>query len=116
MPNADAMPPATVYSIYRFANAPVLHEVVRAATDCGWSCALWALDEVAPLLASWTLGQGPGAKFGLLRELLAQRPPLAGEAVVVVDDDVRIRRTALMRLLPLLAAVHADVGQPAHGR
>jgi hypothetical protein len=114
--SADSASGGVLYSIYRTRNAEIIQDLVRSAAKLGWLPALWALDEVSPLLSTYTLGCGPGEKFGLVRELLRLQPPAQGQAVVVADDDVRLHDGGLEDLLRMLIAVGAGIGQPAHAR
>ncbi len=101
-----------VVGVYRRRNA----EHVRAALAplvAGAEVRLWALDEVAPVLAHVTAGVGPGARFALLNRLvcsLVQRPT----ALVLLDDDVRFVVGDLNSLVAVGERAGLALWQPAH--
>ena len=104
-------PELHVVSIYRRRNAATLLELLESALRCGSAVSLWALDQVAPSLARWTAGSGPGTRFALANRLLADRPP---SWCVVADDDVRFRHGDVVRLVRFAQALGLDIAQPAH--
>ena len=104
----------TAYCVYRRKNAEVVRELIQPALAAGWSVRLWSLDKVHPELADHTAGCGPGTKFELVNRLLDDRPPRAGEHVVVFDDDAPFARGDLPSFIRTGAAAGLDLFQPAH--
>ena len=102
--------PAALLCIYRERNAAVVRRLVRQGLRAGLMPRLWALDAVAPSLATWTLGDGPGAKFALLNELVRDDDGW----VVVADDDVWL--PSLSAFLWVVRRAAFDLAQPAHTR
>jgi hypothetical protein len=64
----------------------------------------------------WPLEQRPGRKFDLLDQLVRERPPAPDEWLVVADDDIRIIRGDLARLIAIAKAAGFDLAQPGHDR
>ena len=106
--------PVLVLSVYRARNAAILAPAVEDACAHGWDVRLWALDEVAPELAPWTSGSGPGAKFPLLNALVTSTDVARFDWIVVVDDDVELRPGSLARLFAIAEHAGLDLVQPAH--
>lgn len=104
-----------VIGIYRRRNGAQVRELLATGGD-RFRAALWALDSVAPELSDLTAGDGPGQKFELLNRLLTIASPHAGEAVVVVDDDISFVRGSLEEFVDISAAAAFDLAQPAHAR
>jgi len=106
---------AVVVCVYRHANAASVYEWASAAASSGADVRLWALDRTAPILAPWTVGEGPGGRFQNLNRALAatSRPNVP---VVVLDDDVSLTYGSLAQLVNLVAATGLDLAQPAHRR
>lgn len=101
--------------VYRLRNASRVEPLVVAARQAGLEVRLWALDEMAIGLRDVTVGVGPGPKFTLLNRMLPRALDTL-RAVVVADDDVRVRPDALRRLLDLLEAAELELAQPGHRR
>ena len=107
-------PSPQVIGIYRARNAERLARLLTAGAQGPHHWGLWALDEPAPALAPWTVGQGPGGKFDLLNEILRRMPPTDHLPLVVTDDDIDLRRGTLTGLCAVMAAAGLDLAQPAH--
>jgi glycosyltransferase involved in cell wall biosynthesis len=101
-------------SVYRQRNAGVLGRLVLDAVTHDWDVRLWALDRPDPLLASVTVGVGPGRKFPLLNQLVQGEDLDGFDWVVVVDDDFVLRRGSLGLLLAIAERAGMDLVQPAH--
>ncbi len=114
LPTLPAVPSSTTYLVYRRRNAAVVAALLRQVEAAGGVAHLWALDEPAPELASWTRGCGPEPKFPLLRRMIEENPPRPGDAVAIADDDVRFRRGSFGRFLAVMAAAGLDLAQPPH--
>lgn len=107
-------PEAALLLVYRARNEVTVLRLAREAARGGAAVLLWALDEVAPELAPWTRGTGPGSRFHLLNQLAEAAP--AGRWLLVSDDDVRFIRGGLLRFLKVALHYGYDVSQPAHTR
>ena len=112
----EPAPSPQVIAIYRARNAERLSRVLTAGASGSRPWGLWALDEVAPSLAAWTVGQGPGGKFDLLNKILHLMPSTDHLPLVVTDDDIDLRRGTLTGLCALMATAGLDLAQPAHAR
>jgi hypothetical protein len=64
----------------------------------------------------WPLDEKPGLKFELLAEMMVEHAPQPGEWVVIADDDVRIIRGDLRRLVSISNALGFDLAQPGVDR
>ena len=106
------MTPAIV-GIYRRANASVVEELVEPLLAAGWTTAWWALDEVAPELASQTVGEGAGEKLPLLNETISRLGPFDGP-LLLSDDDIAVTRGDLATLVSLALRAGLGIAQPAH--
>jgi len=107
-------PPLVILIVYRLANVASVQALLgRVGGDA--DVRLWALHEVAPELAAWTCGDGPGPKFALINRLLAVRPVPAEAYVAVADDDVCMARGTLVDTVTVGAACELDLFQPSHG-
>ena len=111
---AAPVPPAHVVGIYRHRKAGHLVELLRPEVRPSWSMALWALDDVDPQLAAWTVGCGPGGKFDLLNAILERAPAQPGQHLLVTDDDITLPGSGLSALLTAMVAAGLDLAQPAH--
>ena len=105
-----------VIAVYRARNADRLLRLLSAGSLGPKHWGLWALDEVAPDLAEWTVGQGLGGKFELLNEILRRVQPHPDRHLVVTDDDVDLRRGTLTSLCAVMDTAGLDLVQPAHAR
>jgi hypothetical protein len=105
------VPPAVVACVYRRAGAPRVERLLDGV-PASWITTLWALDEVAPSLASRTVGEGPGARFELLNRAFAAVPH-RGRWLVVTDDDVAVR-PSLASFLAVADKAGLDLAMPAH--
>lgn len=90
----------------------LIHEAQRH----GWESRLWALDEVHPSLASFSLGEGRGTKFSLLNSLLNAGGWSDFEWIIVTDDDVELEQGSLNAFLRVSAEAGFCLAQPAHGQ
>lgn len=64
----------------------------------------------------WPLDRHPGPKFDLLARLLRARPPGPDEWLVVADDDIRVVRGDLARLVGIARAAGLEMAQAGHDR
>jgi len=116
LPLTGPRPPrsALLVCIYRAHNAPTVVRLVDDATAHGWEVRLWALDRVAPVLATATVGSGPGPKFPLLDRVLGDADPGRFDWIVVADDDVVFDAGSIDDLVLVAEAAGLDLVQPAH--
>lgn len=107
-------PPLTVTCIYRVANQAL---VQRLLADVAGSAdiRLWTLDTIAPELAHWTLGSGPGGRFELHERLLGAKRVDTASTWIVADDDVDLGTSSLAMLAKLAFRARFDVYGPVHG-
>lgn len=99
--------------VYRARYASFVERLVRQAEKYNIEVALWALDEIAPALASSTRGTGPGLRLELLN-----RVNDFGDAtgpLIVVDDDISVATGDLGLLLRRAQQADLSLAQPAHG-
>ena len=111
---AAPIPPAHVVGIYRQRRADGLLDLLRPEVRPSWSMALWALDEVDPRLAAWTVGCGAGGKFDLLNAILTRAPAQPGQHLLVTDDDITLPGSGLSAFLTAMLDAGLDLAQPAH--
>lgn len=118
MPRVQQLAPAsaTIYCVYRAANARNVEDLISEATRTGAQIALWALDCAAPTLHRYTVDVGPGSKFDLVNQLAARMPGRGEDFVVLADDDVKFVRGDLWRFLLIQQAGSLDIASPAHDR
>ncbi len=105
---------AAVFSVYRQRNASVLERLLEAPLAAGWPVALWALDEPAASLETWTHGHGAGTKFELVNGLAAELSLEPDDWVVVADDDAVFVRGSLVSFAETAAAAGLGLAQTAH--
>lgn len=110
-PSRGPIPPAVVACVYRRASEERVARLLDGVPD-SWTVALWALDEVAPVLAHATVGEGPGARFELLNAALATTNT-DDRWVVVTDDDVIVRRS-LADFVAMADRAGLDLAMPGH--
>ncbi len=104
---ARPTPDFTLLSVYRRKNAEHVCGLVEQAP----ASRLWGLDGVAPSLAEFTVGEGPGWRFPLLNRLA---DGVTSPYLVVSDDDVLLSRGSLPLLVTVAEAFGLDLCQPAH--
>jgi hypothetical protein len=102
-------PPARLVCVYRYRNHPM---VERLVSESSLPAALWALDRPHPVLARWTVGDGPGGRFELLNRLTGES---GDDYLVVTDDDVTFAPAGLTTALRTAHRLGLDLAQPAHG-
>lgn len=100
--------------VYRVRNAERIGSIVCDVVRRGGRVVLWGLDGLAPSLAEWTVGTGPGGKFSLLNRMLEAHPAAAEAWVVCTDDDIELKRGSVGSLAALAAVAGLDLAQPAH--
>jgi hypothetical protein len=105
---------AAVFSVYRQRNASVLERLLEAPLAAGWPVALWALDEPAASLETWTHGHGTGTKFELVNGLAAELSLEPDDWIVVADDDAVFVRGSLVSFAETAAAAGLGLAQTAH--
>jgi hypothetical protein len=110
----DRLPPATLLCVYRRRNVEHVTRLVAGARKAAFGIRLWALDEVAPELASDTVGTGAGSRFALLNEVAHGAD--AGWLVIADDDVAFVTPSAPRTLLAVAAAQNFDISQPAQAR
>jgi hypothetical protein len=110
----DRLPPATLLCVYRRRHVEHVTRLVVDARKAAFRIRLWALDGVAPELASDTVGTGAGSRFALLNKVAHEADP---GWIVIADDDVAfVTPSAPRTLLAVAAAKNLDISQPAHAR
>lgn len=114
MVTAAPVPPAHVIGVYRQRKAGGLLDLLRTEVRPSWTAALWALDEIDPRLAPWTVGCGSGGKFDLLNAILERQPAAPGQHLLVTDDDITLPGSGLSAFLTTMLAAGLDLAQPAH--
>lgn len=107
--NAD---PVTVLMVYRAKNRALVELLVRSLGGNA-DIRLWALDEVAPELAPYTLGSGPGMRFTHLNWLYRERAVREDSWVVISDDDFYFAKGSLRRTIELMARAGLSLAQPS---
>ena len=108
-------PRAILACVYREPNANRVHALASEAERAGMDVRLWALDRVSPELVQFTVGSGPGSRFGLLNTLSAGADD--SQWLVIADDDVRFVTPAPLRTLLAIAVTgRLDICQPTHAR
>jgi hypothetical protein len=110
--NAEA-PPLAVVCVYRTRNAQVVLDLVRGAGP-GATIRLWALEEIAPALAEWTIGSGPGLRTALLNRCIAALPDDHRGFVAICDDDAAFSQGNLAVTAATARAARLSLSQPAH--
>jgi hypothetical protein len=110
----DRLPPATLLCVYRRRHVEHVTRIVVDARKAAFRIRLWALDEVAPELASDTVGSGAGSRFALLNAVA--RGADTGWLVIADDDVAFVTPSAPRTLLAVAAAQNFDISQPAQAR
>jgi hypothetical protein len=110
------MAEVVVVSVYRPRFAAGLARLLGTLAPYDADVRLWALSGTVDALRDSTVGHGPGGKFDLVNAALAARPVPEAAVVLVVDDDVRLGRGSLARLLDVGRAAGFGLWQPAHAR
>ena len=87
---------------------------MQEAKNNRWDVSLWALDQVHPSLARYSLGAGKSPKFPLLNRLIRERDLLQYDWVVVADDDVVFDIGSLAAFLWTAEKAGLTLAQPAH--
>jgi hypothetical protein len=103
-----------VYMVYRRKNVAHVQRILGPCFARGWGVHLWALDEVAPELRTWTRGAGPGPKFALCNRLLDLAPERDAETVVISDDDIAFEHGNLAVFVDVMNVAGLEFAQPAH--
>ncbi len=106
-------PPVLVLMVYRARNVATVQILLRQLGTHA-EVRLWALDEVAPELASNTLGFGPGPRFVHLNWLYGARPVAEDSWLVVADDDVFFFGGGLTTMVALMGRGGFSLAQPGH--
>jgi hypothetical protein len=104
-------PPVLVLMVYRARNTQLVQIFLRQV-DPNADVRLWALDEIAPELASQTLGCGPGVRFSHLNSLYNAKPIAQGSWVVLTDDDVFFHKGSLTKTIDLMKQGGFSLAQP----
>jgi hypothetical protein len=111
----DAASKGTFCCIYRARNVDRVIRLVKDALHSGLSPRLWALDDVVPELASWTVGNGPGLRSALLNRLAPTSEQAPGW-LLFADDDVIIIDGSLSEFLMTAQKAGLQLAQPGHHR
>ena len=104
-------PVITVVAVYRRKNARILGALLNQMPD-GSDVRLWALDEISPSLAAYTVGVGPGAKFPLLMKAIGLGP--CHGHLIVADDDVVLAVGTISTLIERATSAGFGIAQPGH--
>jgi hypothetical protein len=114
-PVESSGPPLIIVGVYRRRNGAVMETLLAPPVPRQWDIRLWALDDIHPRLARWTIGQGPGGKFDLINELLASAVFSPDAYVAVIDDDVLLAKGRSLRdVVTEMADYGLEVAQPGH--
>jgi hypothetical protein len=105
---------ALLLCVYRAKNARFVTALAAQARQLGIEMRLWALDSVAPALAEWTYGAGPGPRMELLNRLWSGAAGPCWDRVAICDDDFVFTRGDLASLLDGCEVCGFDIAQPAH--
>lgn len=109
--DTSGSPPTLVLMVYRVRNVSLVQMLLRQL-DSNADVRLWALDAIAPELASNTLGCGPGVRFSHLNRLYNASPVLDGSWVILADDDVFFIEGHLERTIDLMKRAGLSLAQP----
>jgi len=104
---AQTAPDFALIGVYRRRNREHVLRLIEQAP----AARFWGLDGVDPLLAEFTIGEGPGLRFPLLNRLAEG---VASPFLVVSDDDVRVTRGSLAEIVMIADTFRLDLCQPAH--
>jgi hypothetical protein len=99
--------------VYRSRNAPLVQALLRQI-DSAADVRLWALDKVAPELASRTAGCGAGTRFSNFNRLCEVKPIRDGSWVVLADDDVMFTKGNLAKTISFMKQAGFSLAQPSH--
>jgi hypothetical protein len=108
-------PEIAIIGVYRARNAARVRALQEGAGRDA-QMLVWALDNVAPELAPWTVGHGPGLRIELLNRLYAHLPADFGGWLVLADDDVVLSMGTLAQAVELAGLAGFGLCQPAHDR
>jgi hypothetical protein len=104
--------PVVLLMVYRRENVRLVKALLRQVPSNA-DIRLWALDEIAPELASQTVGFGHGTRFSNLNKLHFAKPTAEGSWVVLVDDDVLFVRGNLSRTISVMKRAGLSLAQPS---
>ena len=107
-------PDVVVFLIYRNRNRRHVEQLVGQLGRLTVRLHLWALDEVVPSLATWTIGQGPGHRNDLLNELYRAAAVQPHEFIMISDDDVDFPLDDVGTFIFLATQGGFMIAQPAH--
>jgi hypothetical protein len=97
--------------VYRKRNADLV-KILLSQTSAGTQIRLWALDEIAPELAEFTVGCGPGMRLVNFNRLYNAAPVESDCWVVLSDDDVFFTKGDLERCVDLMKVAGLSLAQP----
>ena len=107
----DGLLPLVVLMVYRLKNVELV-DALLGQIDPGADIRLWALDDIAPELATRTLGSGPGLRFDHLNWLYRARPVASDSWVVVADDDVFFVKGDMTTTIEAMRTAGFSLAQP----
>lgn len=105
------VPPIVCLLVYRKRNVSFVQLLLRQLGSSA-DVRLWALDEIAPELATNTVGCGRGVRFAHLNSLYAARPIPEGSWLVVADDDFVFLRGDLLKIIDHMKTAGFSLAQP----
>ena len=104
-------PPLLVLMVYRARNVQVVQIFLRQVGSNA-DVRLWALDEIAPELASQTLGCGPGVRFNHFNSLYRAKPIEPESWVILTDDDVFFIKGSPTTTINMMKRAGFSLAQP----
>jgi len=102
--------------VYRLRNVPLVERLVKQAEHAGARPVFWGLEGVAPSLAAYTIGSGPGLRSTLHNRLIECGRVPAGAYLIMSDDDIAFEVGSLRDFVALALESRFMVCQPAHLR
>jgi hypothetical protein len=110
------VPPVTMSLIYRNRNLRLVENLVTEAQNLNARLLLWGLDGIAPSLADYTIGSGPGLRGALHTRLIQEGRVASDDYIIMCDDDVEFSVGGLRDFVQIAVEAGFMVSQPAHLR
>jgi hypothetical protein len=107
------LPKIVFLSVYRAKNVRLVQVLLRELGPDA-DVRLWALDEVAPDLAAYTVGSGPGTRFAHFNNLYRNESVEDDAWVVLADDDALFVKGSLVETIDLMKRSQFSLAQPSH--